>query len=319
MIRKLLITTAAAALMAGGAYAQTQPAPAQPAAEAPAVQAPLAKADGQLATNIIGETVYNGTGDTAENIGDVNDLVIGADGAIEQMIVGVGGFLGIGEKNVAVDYKTAEWAEKNGDRWLVVGMSKEELGAAPAFDPTPYEPAQPVAAAEPAAPAAPADNSTTAMTPAPAAPADTAQAPAAAPAAPADTAQAPAAPAADATSTAAIDKSTLTEVPADKLSTDTLKGTTVYGADDTNLGEIGDVIVTADGKVDAVVIDVGGFLGVGEKPVAVGMDNLAFMADKDGNQYLYTTFTKEQLEAHPAYDAATFAEKRDEQVLKLTR
>ena len=175
MIRKLLITTAAAALMAGGAYAQTQPAPAQPAAEAPAVQAPLAKADGQLATNIIGETVYNGTGDTAENIGDVNDLVIGADGAIEQMIVGVGGFLGIGEKNVAVDYKTAEWAEKNGDRWLVVGMSKEELGAAPAFDPTPYEPAQPVAAAEPAAPAAPADNSTTAMTPAPAAPADTAQ------------------------------------------------------------------------------------------------------------------------------------------------
>ena len=128
-------------------------------------------------------------------------FVIGADGAIEQMIVGVGGFLGIGEKNVAVDYKTAEWAEKNGDRWLVVGMSKEELGAAPAFDPTPYEPAQPVAAAEPAAPAAPADNSTTAMTPAPAAPADTAQAPAAAPAAPADTAQAPAAPAADATST----------------------------------------------------------------------------------------------------------------------
>ena len=114
----------------------------------------------------------------------MNDIVIAADGAIEQMIVGVGGFLGIGEKNVAVDYKTAEWAEKNGDRWLVVGMSKEELGAAPAFDPTPYEPAQPVAAAEPAAPAAPADNSTTAMTPAPAAPADTAQAPAAAPAAP---------------------------------------------------------------------------------------------------------------------------------------
>ena len=49
------------------------------------------------------------------------------------------------------------------------------------------------------------------------------------------------------------------------------------------------------------------------------MDNLAFMADKDGNQYLYTTFTKEQLEAHPAYDAVTCAEKRDEQVLKLTR
>ena len=103
MIRKLLITTAAAALMAGGAYAQTQPAPAQPAAEAPAVQAPLAKADGHLATNMIGESVYNGTGDTAENIGDVNDIVIGNDGRVQSVVVGVGGFLGIGEKNVAVD------------------------------------------------------------------------------------------------------------------------------------------------------------------------------------------------------------------------
>ena len=72
-------------------------------------------------------------------------------------------------------------------------------------------------------------------------------------------------------------------------------------------------------KIDAVIIDVGGFLGMGEKPVAVGMDDLAFMADKDGNQYLYTTFTKEQLDAAPAYDAATFAEKRDEQVLKMTQ
>ena len=46
-----------------------------------------------------------------------------------------------------------------------------------------------------------------------------------------------------------------------------------------------------------MIIDVGGFLGIGEKEVAVGSDNLAFMTDKDGNKYLYTTFTKEQLEA----------------------
>ena len=80
MIRKLLITTAAAALMAGGAFAQTATQPAPAATEAPAVQAPVVKADGQLASNLIGETVYNGTGEEAENIGDVNDLVIGANG-----------------------------------------------------------------------------------------------------------------------------------------------------------------------------------------------------------------------------------------------
>lgn len=320
MIRKLLITTAAAALMSGSAFAQTATTPAAPAQETPAVQAPVVKADGQLASNLIGETVYNGTGEEAENIGDVNDIVIGANGAIEQLIVGVGGFLGIGEKDVAVDYKKAEWAEKNGDRWLVVAMSKADLEAAPVFDRAPYEPVQPVAANDPAmqpAPAAPAD--TTAEAPAATPPADTtAEAPAATP--PADTtAQAPAPAAPDAAATAAIDKSTLTEIPAADLSTEKLVGTTVYGTDDANLGEISDVIVSTDGKADAFVIDVGGFLGIGEKKVAVGMENLAFMADKDGKQYLYTTFTKAQLEAQPAYDAATFAEQRDQQMLKMTQ
>ena len=171
-------------------------------------------------------------------------------------------------------------------------MTKEELEAAPAFDRTPY--VRTGAATDPATQPAPSTTDT-AMQPAPTTPpADTAQAPAATD---------PAAPKADAATTAAIDKSTLTAVPATEISADKLKGTTVYGADDANLGEIGDVVLTGD-KVDAVVIDVGGFLGVGEKPVAVGMDNLAFMADKDGNHYLYTTFTKAQLEAAPAYDAA---------------
>ena len=90
------------------------------------------------------------------------------------MIVGVGGFLGIGEKDVSVDYKTAEWAEKNGDRWLVVAMSKEELEAAPAFDRAPYEPTPPVAATDPAMqPAAPAPADQIADAPAATPPADT--------------------------------------------------------------------------------------------------------------------------------------------------
>ena len=76
-------------------------------------------------------------------------------------------------------------------------------------------------------------------------------------------------------------------------------------------------MLTADGKVDAIVLDVGGFLGVGEKQVAVGMDKLAFMTDKDGNKYLYTTFTKDQLEAQATYDPATFAQQRDKQLLKM--
>lgn len=351
MIRNLLATTAVAVLLAGGAYAQDTTAPASPApaTEAPA-EAPVTRADGHLATNIIGETVYNGTSDDAENIGKVNDVVIDPDGKVEAVVVGVGGFLGIGEKNVAVNYGEVEWAEQNGDRWLVVNTTKEQLQAQADFDRRAYDPAPADVSADGTAPAtdstamAPADGTTapsdgsTAVAPTAPAPDSTAEAPAEP--APDATAEAPAAPAPDSTAeapatepapdstaqapattddttTGAIDKSQLTELPAGEISSEELVGTTVYGADDANIGEIGDVLMSQDGKVDAIVLDVGGFLGVGEKKVAVGMDNLSFMTDKDGNKYLYTTFTKEQLDAQPAYDESTYAEKRDEQRLMM--
>ena len=43
--------------------------------------------------------------------------------------------------------------------------------------------------------------------------------------------------------------------------------------------------------------------------------HFAFMTDEDGEMYLYTSFTEEQLEAQPEYDEATFADARDEQLL----
>ncbi|CAI2932862.1 PRC-barrel domain-containing protein [Aminobacter sp. P9b] len=310
MIRNLLATTAIAALLATGAYAQDTtapaPAPAAPTEAAPATPEVIPHADGFLATNIIGENVYNSTAEDAETIGDVNDIVLAADGTADQLIIGVGGFLGIGEKNVALPYKEFDWAEKNGDRWLVMATTKEQLQALPDFDRRGYEPAPAsVAATDPAAPA------TDQTAQAPVAPADqSAEAPAPA---------TPDAATTDETKTAAIDKSTLKELPSADLRAEELMGTTVYGADDANIGEIGDILMTADGKIDAYVIDVGGFLGMGEKKVAVGSDNLAFMVDADGKKYLYTSFNKEQLEAQPAYDASSWAAKRDEQRLIITQ
>lgn len=264
---------------------------------------PVKRADGNLATNIIGETVYNGTGDDAQNIGSVNDIVLTREGKAQSLVIGVGGFLGLGAKNVAYDFGKAQWAEKNGDRWLVAQTTKEELQAQPDFNRKAYDPA----------PATTASNEPAATAPA-AAPSNT-TAPAVAPA---KTAEAPAAPdasAPDQTQTAAIDKSTLTEMPVGEIRADDLKGTTVYGANDAKVGEIGDVVLTTDNKTDAVIVDVGGFLGIGEKEVAVGMDNLKFMTDKDGNKYLYTTFTKEQLEAQTVYDKGSYAQQRDQQRL----
>jgi sporulation protein YlmC with PRC-barrel domain len=58
-----------------------------------------------------------------------------------------------------------------------------------------------------------------------------------------------------------------------------LMGKDVYGANNEDIGEINDVIIGRDGQVMAVVVGVGGFLGIGEKDVAVPMQSLQFQAD----------------------------------------
>lgn len=284
----------------GNAPADTAMTP-ETTAPAPAEPAPVVKAEGNLASQIIGENVYNGTADDAEKIGDVNDIVLDKDNQAQSLVIGVGGFLGMGQKSVAFDYAKAQWATKGSDRWLVVESSKEQLQELPGFDRKAYDPV-------------PAPSASTDMTaPAPTAAVPSETAPAAPPADTAENAPANDPAGTDTTETSAIDKSTLTEMPVGDIRSEELVGTPVYGADDVKVGEIGDVALSADQKVDAVIMDVGGFLGIGEKEVAVGMDNLKFMTDKDGNKYLYTPFTKDQLEKQTAYDKGSYGEKRDEQ------
>jgi sporulation protein YlmC with PRC-barrel domain len=274
MFYKLLATTALATLLATGAYPGNVVSPATAAQAATATQA---VPDGNLVSKIMGVAVYNGTGDNAENIGEVNDIVLSKDGAAESLVIGVGGFLGIGEKNIAYDFNKAQWAEKDGKRWLVINATKDELKALPEFDTKAYDATVSTASTKPTPPAATA---------------------------PMD-------------STAAVDKTTLTEMPIDKIRAEELIGTTVYGADDANVGKIGDVVLTGDKKIDAVIIDVGGFLGVGAKEVAVGFEKLKFMTDKNGNKYLYTNFTKDQLTAQAAYDKGTYVQMREKQRLVI--
>jgi sporulation protein YlmC with PRC-barrel domain len=56
-------------------------------------------------------------------------------------------------------------------------------------------------------------------------------------------------------------------------------GARVYGANDENIGEINDVLMDAKGQVAGVIIGVGGFLGIGEKDVALPMSALQFRND----------------------------------------
>jgi hypothetical protein len=66
-------------------------------------------------------------------IGDVNDLLLDNSGKINAVIIGVGGFLGMGEKNVAVPFSSLKVAEKNGSRYLIVETTKEALQTAPGY------------------------------------------------------------------------------------------------------------------------------------------------------------------------------------------
>jgi len=84
-----------------------------------------------------------------------------------------------------------------------------------------------------------------------------------------------------------------------EFSADVLEGASIYDADDNDIGSVNHVHGT--GAAARVVIDVGGFLGIGAKPVAVAASDLDFMRDEDGEVHAVTRWTKEQLEEMPEH------------------
>jgi hypothetical protein len=81
-----------------------------------------------------------------------------------------------------------------------------------------------------------------------------------------------------------------------------MDGATVYDAQNQKVGDIKDVIIDRDGKVAAVVLDVGAFLGVGGKYVAVGMNDLKITQDSSNKPRFAVDMTKDQLKAAQAFD-----------------
>lgn len=77
-----------------------------------------------------------------------------------------------------------------------------------------------------------------------------------------------------------------------------LKGKQLYGAEDKRIGEIQDVVET-DGDVEAVVLDVGGFLGIGGKQVAIPAYEMEVRGDR-----LVTDLTQKEVEKLPEYQKA---------------
>lgn len=182
-MKKLLTSAALVALLTVPALAEdttpmqqqapaaTQPAdPANPANPAPAADAnpapaaavastdlsfvPAQTADQQLVSAWISKSVYNPGN---ENLGDINDVVINKDGKVDAVVIGVGGFLGLGEKNVAVPVdKITATTDSDGRVKLALNATKEQLEAAPEFKTLADQRSEAPAAEAPAAPATPA-------------------------------------------------------------------------------------------------------------------------------------------------------------------
>ncbi|WP_299820061.1 PRC-barrel domain-containing protein [uncultured Jannaschia sp.] len=87
----------------------------------------------------------------------------------------------------------------------------------------------------------------------------------------------------------------------DQLTADDVTGAAVYGPEDERVGEIGELLVSDDGKLDSAIVDVGGFLGLGEKQVEVPFDNLQILQGEN-DMRIYIDATEEQLEQLPAYE-----------------
>lgn len=130
----------AAFIASGIAVAQTTPGqmpttPDQAAPDASAASSVTIDASkAMLATRLIGSSVYTSAD---ENVGDINDLIFDNTGTIQAVVVGIGGFLGMGEKDIAMPLdKLNVTRDENNVIKLTVAASRDELDKAPAFDKT---------------------------------------------------------------------------------------------------------------------------------------------------------------------------------------
>jgi hypothetical protein len=97
-----------------------------------------------------------------------------------------------------------------------------------------------------------------------------------------------------------------TVVPGDSVTITDYYKQNVYDPSDNTIGEVSDVLVDKDGQVTAVILSVGGLLGLGAKYVSVPF-KAPRLTEKDGKRYLVIDTTKEAVTSAPGYqyDTAT--------------
>jgi sporulation protein YlmC with PRC-barrel domain len=217
---------------------------------------------------LIGKDIVNPNGDT---VGKVESVIIDQKGNVKYVIAGVGGFLGLGKKDVALKWDDLSIAGQ-GER-VSASVTKEQLEALPEYKQPDNTQAGTVYSYDEAV----RQNQYMA-----------------------EGGQADATVANEANTTDIDNETTVT---ANGLRASQVVGAKVENPAGDNIGEISEVILQSDGKVNGVVVDVGGFLGVGERPVLLNWKDLKFTGI-EGDMAVTTGLSKDQLTTFPEYKAS---------------
>ena len=88
----------------------------------------------------------------------------------------------------------------------------------------------------------------------------------------------------------------------DSVTVDHIRDATIYDRQDQRVADVDDVTVDEDGRIAMVVMDVGGFLGIGSRSVAIPTERLSVQERIDGDEIrLYVNMTEDELRQQPVY------------------
>ncbi len=236
--------------------------------------------------------------DQMEEIGNVADVLVDQDGTIRGVIVGIGGFLGIGEREVVIGLDQLDFARDADDPETLVilaGLDAQMLEEAPEFDRAAFQDRTAMTDTEQDDPGMGlADRDTAGQD------------------AERDDMMAESQPAHEAGeeqwrqaremfTPPDFEREGFERAEAVGFSVDVLLGADVYDLADENIGNVDDVIVDSQGEMEYVVIDIGGFLGIGAHTVALGFDEVTLLHDGADELRIYVDATEDQLRDMPEY------------------
>lgn len=214
--------------------------------------------------------------DNWSNVGSIDDIVMTKDGQIRGVLIDVGGFLGFGARTVQVDLDQLFFVTEAGapedidDFFVVIAMTQDELENLPEWNDDRLRTGFEVRSygddmGSVQGSALPADGA----------------APGAGP--------------------------VFTEhhqmLQGHERTADRLLGANVHDAHGDNIGRVDDVVIGGDNAIESLIVDVGGFLGIGAHTVSLPVDDARIgWSDTDGDVRVQLSMTADQLEALPEYE-----------------